>query len=49
VSSSYRGVLAISPGTYTLTQTYVFDKPVQDGFASYTGSLTASCTFTVNP
>jgi hypothetical protein len=49
VASEYRGVLAISPGTYTLSQTYVFDKPVQDGFHSYQGTLSASCTFTVNP
>jgi hypothetical protein len=47
VSSSYRGVLAIAPGTYTLTQTYVFDRPVQDGFQSYQGTLTSSCTFSV--
>ena len=49
VGSQYRGVLAIAPGTYTLTQSFVFDRPVQDGFSSYQGTLSATCTFTVNP
>ena len=48
-NSQYRGVLTIAAGTYTLTQTYVFDKPVQDGFGSYNGALTSTCTFTVVP
>jgi hypothetical protein len=48
-NSQYRGVLTIAAGTYTLTQTYVFDKPVQDGFASYSKPLTSTCTFTVVP
>ena len=48
-NSQYRGVLTIAAGTYTLTQTYVFNKPVQDGFASYNGALTSTCTFTVVP
>ena len=46
-SSNYRGVLSLAPGTYTLSQSFVFDRPVQDGFASYRGSLTSTCTFTV--
>ena len=47
LASDYRGVLSLAPGTYTLTQTYNFRKPVQDGFGSYKKSLTSSCSFTV--
>jgi hypothetical protein len=47
VGSQYRGVLSLAPGTYTLSVTFVFDRPVQDGFQSYQGSLSGSCTFSV--
>jgi hypothetical protein len=47
VSSTYRGVLSLAPGTYTLSVTFVFDRPVQDGFNSYKGSLNGTCAFTV--
>jgi hypothetical protein len=48
VASNYRGVLSLAPGTYTLSVQFVFDRPVQDGFTSYRGSLSNSpCTFTV--
>ncbi len=47
VASFYRGVLSLGPGTYTLSQTFVFDRPIQDGFKSYRGSMTSTCTFTV--
>jgi hypothetical protein len=49
VMSNYRGILSISPGTYTLTQTYLFDHPVQDGFASYQKPIVSTCNFTVVP
>jgi hypothetical protein len=49
-SSNYRGVLSFAPGTYTLSVQFVFDRPVQDGFQSYRGTLRNSpCTFTVTP
>ena len=47
VVSNYRGVLSLAPGTYTLSVTFVFDRPVQDGFTSYKGSLSGTCNFTV--
>ena len=47
VSSIYRGVLAIAPGTYTLTATFVIDRPIQDGFGSYKGVISGTCSFTV--
>jgi len=47
VASTYRGVLSIAPGTYTLSVTFVFDRPIQDGFKVYKGSLNGTCTFTV--
>jgi hypothetical protein len=47
VASNYRGTLSLTPGTYTLSVTFVFDRPVQDGFSSYKGSLNGTCTFTV--
>ena len=47
VSSLYRGVRGIAPGTYTLTATYVIDRPVQDGFGSYKGVFSGTCSFTV--
>ena len=48
VASNYRGVLSLGPGTYTLSVMFVFDRPVQDGFTSYRGSLSnGGCTFTV--
>jgi hypothetical protein len=47
-SSSYRGTLSgLTVGSYTLTQTYTFNKPVQDGFNVYQGTMTSTCTFTV--
>jgi len=42
VASNYRGVLSLAPGTYTLSVTFVFDRPVQDGFKSYRGSLSGT-------
>ena len=48
VSAWYRGVLSLAPGTYTLTVAFVFDKAVNDGWDSYTGTVSNnSCTFTV--
>jgi hypothetical protein len=47
VASNYRGVLALAPGTYTLSVTFGFDRPIQDGFGVYKGSLNGTCSFTV--
>lgn len=47
VNSLYRGVLGIAPGTYTLTATFVIDRPIQDGFGSYKGVISGTCSFTV--
>ena len=47
VSSIYRVVLGIAPGSYTLTATFVLDRPVQDGFGSYRGVFSGTCSFTV--
>jgi len=52
VASIYRGVLALAPGTYTLSVAMLVDKTISDGWDSYpadTSSLTGTCTFTVNP
>lgn len=51
VSAAYRGVLALTPGTYTLHLALSIDKAINDGWDSYEAgtSLTSSCTFTVNP
>ena len=47
VSTSYRGVLSIAPGTYTLSVTFVFEQAVNDGWDTYTGSINGTCTFVV--
>lgn len=49
VSTWYRGVLAIGPGTYTLSVTFVIDQSVNDGWYTYTAGTTfnGTCTFTV--
>jgi hypothetical protein len=49
VSTNYRGVLAIGPGTYTLSVTFVFDQSVNDGWDTYPAgtTLNGTCTFTV--
>ncbi|HEX3237067.1 MAG TPA: hypothetical protein VHQ99_01535 [Gaiellaceae bacterium] len=52
VSTAYRGVLALAPGSYTLTVAMLVDKTISDGWDSYpagTGSLTGTCSFTVTP
>jgi hypothetical protein len=51
VAGFYRGVLPLTPGTYTLDVALVIDKTINDGWDSYAGgtSLTGNCTFTVNP
>ena len=47
VNSLYRVVLGIAPGTYTLTATFVHRPPIQDGFGSYKGVISGTCSFTV--
>ena len=49
VASNYRGVLSLAPGMYTLSVTFVFDSPIQDGFQIYKGTMNGTCTFAVNP
>jgi hypothetical protein len=49
VVSAYRGVLSLAPGTYILSQTFLFDRPIQDGIGSKSirDPMTSTCTFTV--
>lgn len=49
VASIYRGVLSLAPGTYTLSVAFVLDKAVNDGWDTYTGTVSNApgCTFTV--
>lgn len=49
-ASIYRGVLALAPGTYTLSVTFAIDKAINDGWDTYTSDLSNTpCTFTVDP
>ena len=50
VAAFYRGVLALAPGTYTLSVAFVIDKTISDGWDQYTAgtNLNSSCTFTVS-
>ncbi len=50
VSGWYRGVLSLSPGTYTLKVAFIIDQQISDGWDSYSGTIdngSNGCTFTV--
>jgi hypothetical protein len=47
VSAWYRGVLSLAPGTYSLTVNLVTERPINDGFSTFKGTLSGTCTFTV--
>ncbi len=49
LSSFYRAILSIAPGTYTLSVNITLAHPVNDGFGTAKGTIPGTCSFTVAP
>jgi hypothetical protein len=47
VGSQYRALLSLTPGTYTLNVNIALAHPVNDGWGTYKGTLSGTCTFNV--